>query len=187
MFLFSSARLGPLLLAFDLLHLGSSSFAQGINRTDAFPSTLDYTQSDLALFVRSMCRMALTLPAIGTSCFESILFVLDFAITGPSTSIHSVACLDLPLFALDISNLELSLFLRSFGRFELLTSVFRESSPEVSISALDFLHLGFLLSTHSHAHLGFSAPVLRVIRFSSSLSPRSFSCSEPNLSVCGLA
>eukprot|EP00439_Symbiodinium_sp_Y106_P077884 s2095_g16.t1 len=158
-FLQSPARPGAVVLALDLLHLGSSTFFHNMARSDAPFSTLDRVRFEVLLLVSDLVHSGFLLSPHSSARVGAAMLAPHCARIGPLSLLSDLAISD---FSVPVRSL---------------------THSDLAASAPDLLHPGPMLPAQSFSSFG-SCLLLRMFACSgSAFSPCGMSCLESFLSV----
>lgn len=140
-------------------------------------SVFNFADVELLLFVRSFICVELACSVVGLARIGSVysLSVLDKTTLEPLLFVQSFSCLGFALPVLSFSTVSSSLPLRSISCLGFSVLVFGKSQFELSVSALDWITVGFPISVQSRARTASYLFVLSFGHLGLSLLPKSFS------------
>lgn len=152
----SSSKLGSALSLVDFAMVGFMTLIRSFAHPDFMISAVDFVHLEPLPLLRDSAHLdsPMFLPGSSRSGSVFALPVIDSTLLGSSMSVHSSACFDFALLALDLLHLELSTLIQNSGRVDLTFPVCGKLLSDFLLFSLGFVHVGLPLFLRSFSCSG---------------------------------
>eukprot|EP00435_Cladocopium_sp_Y103_P074697 s154_g50.t1 len=152
----SSSKLDSALSLVDFAMVGFMTLIRSSAQPDFMISALDFVHLEPLLLLRDSAHLDFLMSLPGSSRSGSVFAmpVIDTTILGSSLSVHSSACFDFAMLALDLLHLEFSSLVQNSGRVDFAFSVCGKLQSDFLLFLLGFVHVGLPVFVRSFSCSG---------------------------------